>query len=102
REVGDPQMLWPALHQLAIVYRDTNRKTEAIKYLKEAVDLFEKVRNEIQLPEQKYGYLEDKLEVYEDLLQLLLSEENISEAFEYTQRSKARAFLDLLAESRIN
>lgn len=101
REVGDPQMLWPALHQLAIVYRDTNRKTEAIKYLKEAVDLFEKVRNEIQLPEQKSGYLEDKLEVYEDLLQLLLSEENISEAFEYTQRSKARAFLDLLAESKI-
>ncbi|MCI0618428.1 CHAT domain-containing protein, partial [bacterium] len=102
REVGDPQLLWPALHKLGIVYRDTNRKTEAIKHMKEAVDLIEKVRNEIQLPEQKSGFLEDKLEVYEDLLQLLLSEGNISEAFEYAQRSKARAFLDLLAESRIN
>ncbi len=102
REVGDPQTLWPALHKLGIVYRDTNRKAEAIKNMKEAVELIERVRNEIQLPEQKSGYLEDKLEVYEDLIQLLLSEGNISEAFEYAQRSKARAFLDLLAESRIN
>lgn len=102
REVGDPQQLWPALHQLGVVYRDTNRTTEAIKHMKEAVDLIEKVRSEIQLPEQKSGYLEDKLEVYEDLLQLLLSDGNISEAFEYAQRSKARAFLDLLAESKIN
>jgi CHAT domain-containing protein/Tfp pilus assembly protein PilF len=102
REVGDPQSLWPALHELGLVYRDTDRKSEAIKYMKEAVDLVEKVRNEIQLPEQKSGYLEDKLELYEDLLQMLLSNGNISEAFEYAQRSKARAFLDLLAESKIN
>ncbi|HEY7161786.1 MAG TPA: tetratricopeptide repeat protein, partial [Acidobacteriota bacterium] len=102
REVGDPQPLWPALHKLGIVYRDTNRKTEAINQMKEAIDLIEKVRSEIQLPEQKSGYLENKLEVYEDLLQLLLSDGNISEAFEYGQRSKARAFLDLLAESKIN
>jgi CHAT domain-containing protein/Tfp pilus assembly protein PilF len=102
REVGDPQTLWPALHKLGAVYRDTNRKSEAIKYMKEAVDVIEKVRNEIQLPEQKSGYLEDKLELYEDLLQLFLSDGNISEAFEYAQRSKARAFLDLLAESKIN
>jgi CHAT domain-containing protein len=102
REVGDPQPLWPALHQLGIVYRDTNRKAEAIKQMKEAIDLIEKVRNEIQLPEQKSGYLEDKLELYEDLIELILSEGNISEAFEYAQRSKARAFLDLLAESKIN
>ena len=102
REVGDPQTIWPALHKLGMVYRDTNRKAEAIKYMKEAVDVIEKVRNEIQLPEQKSGYLEDKLELYEDLLQLLLSDGNISAAFEYGQRSKARAFLDLLAESKIN
>jgi len=102
REVGDPQTLWPALHKLGIVYRDSNRKAEAIKNMKEAVELIERVRNEIQLPEQKSGYLEDKLEVYEDLLQLLISDGNISEAFEYAQRSKARAFLDLLAESKIN
>jgi CHAT domain-containing protein/Tfp pilus assembly protein PilF len=102
REVGDPQLLWPALHQLAKVYRDTDRKTEAIKSLQEAVHLIEKVRTEIQLPEQKSGYLQDKLEVYEDLLQLLISNGNTSEAFEYAQRSKARAFLDLLAESKVN
>ena len=52
REVGDPQLLWPALHKLGLVYRDTNRKAEAIKNMKEAVDVIEKVRNEIQLPEQ--------------------------------------------------
>lgn len=102
REVGDPDLLWPALHKLGVVYRDSDRKSEAIKSMTEAVDVIEKVRSEIQLPEQKSGYLENKLEVYEDLLQLLLSDGNISEAFDYAQRSKARAFLDLLAESKIN
>ncbi len=48
------------------------------------------------------SYLEPKLNVYDDLIHLLIATQKISEAFNYVQRGKARSFLDTLAEARID
>lgn len=102
RETERPQSIWQALYGRSLVYRETDRKAEAAPLMKEAVDLIEKARNEVPLAEQRAGYLEHKLDVYEDLIGLLVAQRNSSGAFEYAQRAKARSFLDLLTEARIN
>lgn len=102
RKVGQPDLLWPALYKKGQLYLDLGNTAESLQLMKEAVDLIEKVRGEVRLPEQKWAFLENKLDVYEDLIGLLVSNQNIPEAFQYVQRSKARAFLDLLSEAHID
>lgn len=102
KEVGYPNLLWQCFHQEGLLLSKTGRSAEAIDSMKKAVEIIEKVRSQVQLADQKAGYLEDKLEAYEDTIRVLVKTENIPEAFEYAQRSKARSFLDMLAEARID
>lgn len=102
KEVGYPNLLWQCFHQDGLLLSKTGRSAEAIDSMKKAVEIIEKVRSQVQLADQKAGYLEDKLEAYEDTIRVLVKTENIPEAFEYAQRSKARSFLDMLAEARID
>lgn len=102
REVGQPDLLWPALYKKGQVYLDSGKTAESLQLMMETVDVIEKIRGEVRLPEQKWAFLENKLDVYEDLIGLLAKNQDIPEAFLYVQRSKARAFLDLLSEARID
>ena len=95
-------ILWPALYRKGVICRDSGKTAESIHWMKEAVDVIEKMREDVQLAEQKSGFLENKLDVYDDLVELLAKTGEVAEAFDYLERSKARAFLDMLAEARID
>jgi CHAT domain-containing protein/tetratricopeptide (TPR) repeat protein len=101
-ETGSQDLLWRAIYNKGLLERDKGDLTEAVRSMKEAVEVLDRVRAEVFLPEQKWMFLEDRLDVYEDLVRLLINSENIADAFDYAQRSKARAFLDLLSEARID
>src|SRR5262249_34531736 len=98
RTTERPAGLWEALYGKAVTLRETNRAAESLPLFEEAVDVIERARNEVQLSDQKASYFEEKRDVYEDLVKLLIESNQVAEAFEYAQRSKARAFLDMLAE----
>lgn len=102
QEVGQSDLLWPALQQKGLLQRDSGNAVEAIQWLRQAVEVIERVREEVPLAEQKSAYLENKLDVYEDLVNLLIQSQQMAEAFEYVQRSKARSFLDVLSEARLD
>lgn len=101
-DIGQPDLLWPALYKKGMVCRDTAQNAQAAEWMKKAVDVIEKVREDVQLAEQKSGFMEDKLDVYESLIQILVEMGNIESAFDYLERSKARAFFDLLSEARVD
>lgn len=102
KETGSQDELWRAIYNKSLVNRERGNLTEAVTSMKEAVDVLDRVRSEVLLPEQKWMFLEDRLDVYEDLIGLLINSKNIADAFDYAERSKARAFLDLLSETRID
>ena len=102
KETGSQDVLWRAIYDKSLVNRERGNLTEAVTSMKEAVDVLDRVRAEVFLPEQKWMFLEDRLDVYEDLIRLLINSHNIAGAFDYAERSKARAFLDLLSEARID
>ncbi len=101
KQIGTRATQWHGLHIQGQIYRDTGKTEEAAKVFRETVDVIESIRADFELPEEKAGYLSEKLEAYEDLIQVILKDNKIEEAFEYVQRSKARAFLDTLAEMRV-
>lgn len=71
----------------------------AEQHFKTAIERLEGVRASITVDEFKSAYLGDKLEVYGDLVDLFLDQGRDSEAFEYAERAKSRALLDLLGRA---
>ncbi|WP_297853455.1 CHAT domain-containing protein [Meiothermus sp.] len=74
-----------------------NRTQAAELHFKRAIERLEGVRASLRVDEFKSAYLGDKLEVYGDLVDLLLKAQRPGEAFEYAERAKSRALVDLLA-----
>ena len=102
RQVGERDLLSYVLHTRGLILRDTGKIDEAIDSMQEAVRVIESIRSELGSSEEKAGFLEQRREIYEDLILLLNQQGKTSEAFDFAQRSKARAFLDLLGEWNID
>jgi len=76
-----------------------NRK-EAIDFYKRAVDLVEQQRSTINTETSKIGFVGDKQNVYSRLIAALHADGHYSAAFDYVERSKSRALVDLLASKQ--
>jgi len=108
-KISSPEINCHALYGLALNHEKQGELSEALEYYKRAVEVIETVRGELQSKEYKSGFLKVKIEIYESLINLLakLHKENPSkgydrEAFYFTERSKARIFLDELQEAQID
>ncbi|MCL6526774.1 MAG: CHAT domain-containing protein [Thermaceae bacterium] len=66
-------------------------------HFKRAVALLEGVRSGLGVDEFRTAYLGDKLDAYANLVDLLLDAHRDVEAFEYAERAKSRALVELLA-----
>ncbi len=101
-----PEVLWRAEAGLARVHERRGQWSEARALYARAVDIIEEVREKLPVADEKAGFLEDKIDTYKHLVRVLaaLHTRNpkgdfAKEAFQYTERGRSRAFLDLLSES---
>ena len=95
RQIGG--LLWPTLLDRAHIARRAGDGKLAEDLLKEAVDVIEKQRASINTETGRIGYVGDKQAVYQELISLLIDGNRAAEAFEYVERAKGRALVDLLA-----
>ncbi|MBN2124488.1 MAG: CHAT domain-containing protein [Deltaproteobacteria bacterium] len=91
---------WTSLADLARIYNKEGRLTESISLLEQAVDLIENQRKTIFSEGSKIGFVGDKQAVYHDLIQALCEDRQYEKAFEYVERAKSRALVDLLASKK--
>lgn len=73
-----------------------HRPDEALAAARRALTLVEDVRAELGEPGLRSGYLENKQAIYQRAVRLALASSRPHEAFELAERSRSRAFLDLL------
>lgn len=73
------------------------KREEAIAYYERAVSAIEDQRSLIQSEEMRSSYFEQMLGSYNDMINALVRLGREREAFSYSERARARAFLDLLA-----
>jgi CHAT domain-containing protein/Flp pilus assembly protein TadD len=78
------------------VYRATGKLPEAETALRQAVAGIEDLRSLLQSEELRESFFEDKVGTYENLILCLLARGKGPEAFDISERARARAFLDLL------
>ena len=86
-----------ALLDLAEVSRAAGRLPEAADRYRGAVGAVERMRAGLRADELRTGYFARKTDPYRRLISLLVEVGEVEEALEVSERSRARAFLDLLA-----
>jgi CHAT domain-containing protein len=98
KQVGG--IYWPSLLDRGRIARMEGKETIAEQLLREAIDVVEKQRASIMSEAGRIGYVGDKQAIYQELVALLISGGRPAEAFEYVERSKSRALVDLLASNK--
>lgn len=72
----------------------------AIGFYRQAVDVIERQRATLNTEASKIGFVGDKQEVYRKLVAALVRTQRVAEAFDYLERSKSRALVDMLASKK--
>jgi len=88
-------------YELAKAYEITGEFDRAIVNYREAIEIVENQRSTIYTEKQRISYFERKFDMYSSLIALLVKTGKVEEAFEYVERSKSRALVDILGQSEI-
>jgi CHAT domain-containing protein len=91
---------WNALADLGRIDSVQGRKAEAIKKLSNAITIIETQRSSIDTEAARIGFVGDKQTVYLDLVNVLVAANRVTEAFDYVERAKARALVDMLSQRK--
>jgi CHAT domain-containing protein/Tfp pilus assembly protein PilF len=102
KEIGLSETLSASLYLNGLINKSAGEIDSAVDSMKESIAVIESARANLRLPEDKETFLKNRLDVYADLTALLVKSGKNVEAFEYAERSRARSFLDLLAEAKID
>ena len=86
------------LDSLGDYYRDLAQKTTALRYYRDAASTLEEYVGGLSFGETRASTLgEQRFSLYTDLVTLLIELGEEREAFEFSERARARAFLDSMA-----
>jgi len=97
-----PQLTLAARRGLARVASRMNHPEEAWLHLKPALEAIESVRGRIPTPDLRAHFVEQNAAAYEEAIDALSRMGRDREALLVAERARARAFLDLLTESKSN
>ncbi|HSA21849.1 MAG TPA: CHAT domain-containing protein, partial [Myxococcota bacterium] len=100
-QAGLRDVSWRALRTLGLVAERQGRLPDARAHYAAAIGLVEEMRASLKVEEFRSGFLDSKFDLYEDMIHLLVELGESEAAFAYTERSRARGFLDLLANRQI-
>jgi len=88
---------WLILYDRGVIAESEGDLEEARRFYEKAVEIIEEQRSSIGSESSKIGFVGDKQTVYHRLIITLFSLNQYGPAFEYAERSKARALVDMLA-----
>lgn len=101
RRLGNPGLLMFAANGLGSSYFRSGNYGQALDVFREAVDVAEGVRASLQDEALRSSFLDDKQAVYHGAVQSASQLGRADEAFAFAERSRARAFLDLLGTGTV-
>lgn len=97
---GFGSLVYGSLHGLGQIAVAEGDLAAGIDYFKRAIDIIEEQRASINTEKYKISFVGNKQEIYCDLVSALVRAKRPAEAFNYAERGKARALVDLLASKK--
>jgi CHAT domain-containing protein/Tfp pilus assembly protein PilF len=105
----NPEIVQTALLGIGDIYHKRGDYNKANNCYRKVIDMIESMRNSLKTEEYKIGYFQGLISAYEKMIRLQYDsnrkypgENHDRLSFSYAEKSKARAFLDMLEESKIN
>jgi CHAT domain-containing protein len=98
REMGD--LHWLALYERGRIAEAEKDLPAAEKLLASSIAVIEQQRTTINTEASKIGFAGDKQAAYARLIEVLLAQGKVEAAFDYVERSKSRALVDMLAAKK--
>jgi len=95
-KLPDPELEWRIQYGRAKTLESLSRDDDAIAAYKESVRTIETTRADISEERFRAGYIENRYQAYVALVELLLKLHKPDEAFFYSEKLRARAYLDQL------
>ncbi len=93
---GTPGGLRSASVAIGNVLRQTGKAREAIPYYQTAIQQVESLRSRLESEEYRQSFFEGAIGPYINIMLALIATKNPAEAFNYNERARSRAFLDVL------
>lgn len=97
RDISDRTGEGTVLVNIGFFYESQGDTSQAISFYQQAIEVKEFIQSDLKIEELKASFAAEQINVYENLIALLLQEYRLEEAFNYVERAKARAFLDQIA-----
>ena len=85
-----------ATSRIGDILRETGKPAEAVLYYQRAIEQIESTRGLLESEEYRQSYFEGEVNVYEPMIRSLVASGRAEEAFNYSERARSRAFLDVL------
>ncbi|SDH86372.1 CHAT domain-containing protein [Propionivibrio dicarboxylicus] len=93
-------LYWAALYDRGRIAEKENQPDEAIDFYLKSVSEIEHQRSTINTEGDRIGFFGDKQAVYQALVRLLIQQNRSEDAFLFSERGKARALVDMLANKQ--
>lgn len=100
RTANNGEIYWVLLHDRGRIAAGEGDLPAAIGYWQKAVEIIEQQRSTINTEASKIGFVGDKQDVYKKLIDALIQTQRLPDAFDYLERSKSRALIDMLASKK--
>jgi CHAT domain-containing protein len=97
-----PETAWQAWFNLGRIYENNDQDEKAAEAYRNSISVIEKIRGNLTIDEFKSIYFDNKREVYDRLLRILLKMKKPVESFQVSEQARARAFYDILANKKID
>ncbi len=96
-----PELHWRLYREQGAIYKNMRKENNATASYKQAISIVENMRAELRVESFKQGFFDNKMDLYLDLITLLIENDQIREAFQYVERAKSRNFIDMLGNQSI-
>jgi CHAT domain-containing protein/Tfp pilus assembly protein PilF len=96
KQLHDPELGWRVLFGRGQTLEALGKNDGALSAYQASVGFIEQTRSEISEERFRAGYIEDRFQVYVALVELLLKLGKPDDAFFYSEKLRARAYLDQL------
>lgn len=100
-EIGDQETAWLTYYNLGNLYNQHSEADKALKSYQQSIDIIESIWSRLKIDDFKTSFLQDKIDVYKRIIELLWRNGHHEEAFNYLERAKSKALVDLLGNQKI-
>ncbi len=96
-----PDVQWRAHRITGKIYQQQGKLEAALNAFNRALEVVEDMRSQIKVEEYKSGFIDNKLDVYYDLVNLYLTLDFPEKALAIVERAKSRNFIEMIANRDI-